>query len=132
MVKEILYHYKGDTNSDCVYVTIDEDSMAYLIKRATILLAMYAELTATPKGDFVATERNATNFGKRGKTTIGSFKANSRLSLLGGLISNYYTKQSAFKNDISEGQIPFILSVMNECNVELNEPTLEFKNKLFD
>jgi len=132
MVKEIGYSYKGDTNSNCVYVTIAEESMEYLIRRATLLLTVYAELTATRAGTFVASERNAGQFGKRGNTTVAAHQTNNRLSLLGGLINNYYTKKPDYRNDISEGQIPFITFVLNECHTEMGEPEITFINKLFD
>jgi hypothetical protein len=129
MIKDINYHYKGETNSQCTYVTVQPESMEYLIYRATILLAMYSELTSQSGGEFVIKEKDGKKYGKRSRG--GSYIANNRISLLGGLIHNYYKKEPHFRNDISEGQIPYITNVINECCAELNEPEIRFKNNLF-
>ena len=125
-MKELYYHYKGETNSNCVYVTLQKESMDYLILRATKLLATYAELTATKDGEFLTKEKSKKLFGTR-----RSHIANNRMSLLGGLIHNYYKKANPFTNDISEGQLPYITNVINECHNELNEEEIVFKLRLF-
>ena len=57
-MKALYYHYKGETNSECTYVTLEPESMEYLIRRATVLLAIYAELTCTKDGEFLTKEKN--------------------------------------------------------------------------
>ena len=122
---KIRYSNK-QTNAKCEYIEIHKEDMPKLIHRATMILTRYAELTADPNYIFVANERDQSQFGKRGKAAFAPFKANSRLSLLGGLIFNYYSKENSFKNDLSKTQIPYITNVINECAEAFDFDEIEF------
>lgn len=130
-MRNIRYESKGYTNSNNEYVTIDQDDMADLINQAILVLTKYAELTASSGGSFVATHRDKDLFGKRGKADIAPGRANTRLSVLGGFIHNYFKKDKSFKNDISLSQLPYIEHVLNECCEEFGFEPLTFTNQLF-
>jgi hypothetical protein len=121
----IKYDLKS-TNANCQYVFISDEDMKEIIYRATIILAFYSELTADKKSLFVATDADESLCGKRGKTSVAQFKPNTRLSLLGGLIGNYYNKDRLFKNDLSLSQLPFIENVLNECFDQFNFDQIQF------
>lgn len=129
-MKQLYFIPKVKTNSNCTYVTLDESDMNYLIRRVTLLLANYAELSITNEGLDILTQRDGKKFGKRGRASTGNFKPNSRLSLLGGVLTNYYNKEQNFKNDISEGQLKYIANVINECSIEMKYDSIEFINRL--
>lgn len=128
---EIRYTSKGYTNSNCEYVTINEDDMPELIHIAIQVLTRYAELTATSGGSIVATHRDKDLFGRRGKTAIAPGRANTRLSVLGGFVFNYFKKDHQLKNDISINQLPFLQNVINECSEEFGFEPIIFRNELF-
>lgn len=130
-MKEINYTAKGFTNSNNEYVTIDETDMGYLLNQVIRTMAGYAELTASSEGAQFICQRNKEMFGKRGKTRTAPGRSNTRLSVLGGIVTNYYTKQESFKNDISSNQLPYITQVLNECCEEFGFEPIVFKNQLF-
>lgn len=131
-MKEIHYTQKGFTNSNNEYVTIVDTDMAYLISQAIETLAMLGELTATSQGSIAVTHRNKELYGKRGKARIAPGRENTVMSIIGGLISNYYKKDQSFKNDISMGQLPYIANALNECCETLGYEPIVFRNKLID
>lgn len=131
-MREIKYTAKGFTQSNNEYVTIDPDDMANLMNQIIITMATYAELTATSNGSGLVTNRDRDLFGKRGKTTIAPGRANTRLSVLGGIVNNYYTKPDAFKNDISLSQLPYIATVLNECCEQIGYTPIVFRNQIFN
>lgn len=131
-MKEIKYTAKGFTNSNNEYVTVDEDDMAYLLNQVIKTMASYAELTATSNGAGIVCNRDKELFGKRGKTTIAPGRANTRLSVLGGIVNNYYGKDEKFKNDISLSQLPYIATVLNECCDQFGLEPIVFKNQFFN
>ena len=132
MAKMIEYTPKGFTLSNNEYVTIGDLDMAYLMNQAIITMANYSELTAMSQGSAIVLQRDKELFGKRGKTAIAPGRANTRLSVLGGFVNNYFKKQDIFKNDISVGQLPYISTVLNECAESLGFETIAFRSKLFD
>ena len=131
-MKEIKYTAKGFTNSNNEYVTIDEDDMAYLMNQIIRTMAIYSELTATSNGAGIVCNRDKELFGKRGKAAIAPGRANTRLSVLGGVVTNYFKKQDAFKNDISLGQLPYIVTVLNECCDNFGFEPIVFRNTFFN
>lgn len=131
MPKEIKYTPKGFTNSKNEYVSIDSQDMAALMNQAILTMSSYAELTATSQGSSIVLQRDKELFGRRGKTKIAPGRANTRLSVLGGFVANYFKKQDAFKNDISVSQLPYIASVLNECAEELGFEPIVFRSELF-
>jgi hypothetical protein len=130
-MREINYTAKGFTNSNNEYVTVDTEDMAYLMNQVIRTLAGYAELTASSEGGVLVCQRNKEMFGKRGKTSIAPGRSNTRLSVLGGVVTNYFSKQESFKNDISSNQLPYITQVLNECCEEFGFEPIVFKNQLF-
>ena len=130
-MKEIRYTAKGFTNSNNEYVTVDADDMGYLMNQVMVTMAGYAELTASSEGAVLVCQRNKEMFGKRGKTSIAPGRSNTRLSVLGGLVNNYMSKQDSFKNDISLGQLTYITQVLNECCSEFGFEPIVFKNQMF-
>lgn len=130
-MKELNYTVKGFTQSNNEYVTLEAEDMAYLIHQAIITLTSYAELTASSEGSALVTQRNKEMFGKRGKTPIAPGRSNTRMSVLGGLVRNYMSKQDSFKNDVSLAQLPYITQVLNEACDELGYEPIVFKNQLF-
>jgi hypothetical protein len=130
-MREINYTAKGFTNSNNEYVTVDADDMSYLMNQVIRTMAGYAELTASSEGGVLVCQRNKEMFGKRGKTSIAPGRSNTRLSVLGGVVNNYFTKQESFKNDISSSQLPYITQVLNECCEEFGFEPIVFKNQLF-
>ena len=130
-MRNIKYTSKGYTNSGNEYVTIDQDDMADIINQSILVLTRYSELTASSQGSFVATHRDKDLFGKRGKADIAPGRANTRLSVLGGFIYNYFKKDKAFKNDISLSQLPYIEHVLNEACEEFGFEPITFTNNLF-
>ena len=131
-MKEIKYQAKGFTHSNNEYVTVEALDMADLIHRAIITMSVYAEITAMSGGAGFVCERNRDLFGKRGKTKYAPGRHNTRLSVLGGFVNNYFTKQESFRNDISTHQIPYLTNVLNEeCELLGFEPIV-FKQQLFD
>lgn len=131
-MKEIKYTAKGFTNSNNEYVTIDSSDMADLVNRAIMTMSIYAELTAMSAGAGFVCERNRDLFGKRGKAKYAPGRENTRLSVLGGFVSNYFTKQDSFRNDISTNQIPYLTNVLNEECDQLGFEPVVFKQQLFD
>lgn len=130
-MKEIRYTPKGFTQSNNEYVTVNEQDMAHLVQQAIITMSSYAELTATSQGSHIVLQRDKELFGKRGKAAIAPGRANTRLSVLGGFVHNYFRKQDAFKNDISVGQLPYIATVLNECADQLGYEAIVFRSELF-
>jgi hypothetical protein len=132
MAKEIKYIARGLTNSNNEYVTIDQEDMGYLMNQVIRTMATYAELTATSNGAGIVCNRDKALFGKRGKTIIAPGRENTRLSVLGGLVNNYFTKDEKFKNDISLNQLPYIVTVLNECADQFGYEPISFRNQLFE
>jgi hypothetical protein len=132
MPKEIRYTPRGYTESNNDYVTIDEDDMGVLMNQIIVTLAKYAELTSTSNGSLIVTNRDKELFGRRGKTSIAPGRANTRLSVLGGVVNNYYTKPAKFKNDISVNQLPYIVTVLNECCDQFGYEPIVFRNNFFN
>lgn len=131
----IIIHYvpKQYTNSDNEYVTIDENDMGILIRQCVLLLAKYAELTALSAGAKLLLTKNKEQYGYRGqKAYIAPSTANNRLSLLGGVIDNYYKKASAFKNDLSKSQLPYLENIFNEAAEQFDDETIKFKVDFFN
>ena len=131
-MKEIKYTARGLTNSNNEYVTIDSEDMCYLMNQVIRTMASYSELTATSNGAGIVCNRDKELFGKRGKTAIAPGRENTRLSILGGVVNNYFTKDDRFKNDISLGQLPYIVTVLNECCDNFGYEPIVFRNQLFD
>ena len=131
-MKEIKYTARGLTNSNNEYVTIDAEDMCYLMNQVIRTMASYSELTATSNGAGIVCNRDKELFGKRGKTAIAPGRENTRLSILGGVVNNYFTKDDRFKNDISLGQLPYIVTVLNECCDNFGYEPVVFRNQLFD
>lgn len=117
----IKYQSKGITNSGNEYITVDYDDMKEFIQRAILILAKYAELTTTPAGAKTILKKDKSQFGQRRSGTH-----NNRLSILGGVVYNYFNKEPNFKNDISKSQIPYIENVINEYAVEFDEELIKF------
>jgi hypothetical protein len=131
-MKVIKYTAKGYTNSFNEYVTIDQDDMAVLMSQVIRTMASYSELTSTSNGAMIVCNRDKELFGKRGKTNIAPGRPNTRLSVLGGLVNNYYTKADNFKNDISLNQLGYITTVLNECCDQFGFEPIVFRAKLFE
>lgn len=131
-MKEIKYSAKGFTQSNNEYVTIDSDDMASMMNQAIKTLAIFGELTATSEGSRTLMNRNKDLYGKRGKTDIAPGRENTIMSVVGGLVRNYMSKQDAFKNDISLNQLPYIAQALNEYGAELGYEPIVFRNQLFD
>jgi len=131
-MKEIKYSAKGFTQSNNEYVTIDSDDMASMMNQAIKTLAIFGELTATSEGSRTLMNRNRDLYGKRGKTDIAPGRENTIMSVVGGLVRNYMSKQDAFKNDISLNQLPYIAQALNEYGAELGYEPIVFRNQLFD
>jgi hypothetical protein len=131
-MNEIRYTAKGFTNSNNEYVTIDADDMARLMNQAIKTLATFAELTATSEGSRTLMNRNRELYGKRGKTDIAPGRENTIMSVIGGLVRNYMSKQDSFKNDISLNQLPYIAQALNEYGAELGYEPIVFRNQLFE
>jgi hypothetical protein len=130
-MKEIKYTAKGYTQSKNEYVTIDAQDMAYLMNQIIKTMATYSELTASSEGALLVTNRNKELYGRRGKSSVAPGRHNTRLSVLGGIVNNYFNKQEQFKNDISLGQLPYISHVLNECCDQFGYEPITFKNQLF-
>lgn len=131
-MNEIRYTARGFTNSNNEYVTINEEDMARLMNQAIKTLAIFGELTATSEGSRTLMNRNRELYGKRGKTDIAPGRDNTIMSVVGGLVRNYMTKQDTFKNDISLNQLPYIAQALNEYGSELNYEPVVFRNQLFE
>jgi len=131
-MKEIKYSAKGFTQSNNEYVTIDSDDMAFMMNQAIKTLAIFGELTATSEGSRTLMNRNKDLYGKRGKTDIAPGRENTIMSVVGGLVRNYMSKQDTFKNDISLNQLPYIAQALNEYGAELGYEPIVFRNQLFD
>lgn len=131
-MNEIRYSARGFTNSNNEYVTIDADDMARLMNQAIKTLATFAELTATSEGSRTLMNRNRELYGKRGKTDIAPGRENTIMSVIGGLVRNYMSKQDSFKNDISLNQLPYIAQALNEYGAELGYEPIVFRNQLFE
>jgi hypothetical protein len=97
-------------------------------------MATYSELTATSNGGPLVCNRDKELFGKRGKALVAPGRANTRLSVLGGMVNNYFSKEDKFKNDISISQLPYIANVLNECcdTSLFNFEPIVFRNQLFN
>lgn len=132
MAKEIKYTAKGFTNSNNEYVTIDGEDMSYLMNQIIRTMATYSELTSTSNGSAIVCNRDRELFGKRGKTAIAPGRDNTRLSVLGGVVNNYFAKDDRFKNDLSLGQLPHITTVLNECCDQFGYEAIVFRNQLFE
>ncbi len=131
-MNEIKYSAKGFTQSNNEYVTIDQDDMSRLLNQAIKTLATFAELTATSEGSRTLMNRNRELYGKRGKTDIAPGRENTIMSVIGGFVRNYMSKQDAFKNDISLNQLPYLAQALNEYGAELGYEPVVFRNQLFD
>jgi len=131
-MNEIRYTARGFTQSNNEYVTIDADDMSRLLNQAIKTLATFAELTATSEGSRTLMNRNRELYGKRGKTDIAPGRENTIMSVIGGFVRNYMTKQDAFKNDISLNQLPYLAQALNEYGKELGYEPIVFRNQLFD
>lgn len=131
-MKEIKYISKGFTQSNNEYVSVDPSDMSDLVHRAIMTMSVYSELTAMSGGSGFVCERNKDLFGKRGNSRYAPGRHNTRLSVLGGFVNNYFTKQEAFRNDISTHQIPFLSNVLNEECERLGFEPVVFKQQLFD
>jgi hypothetical protein len=132
-MKEILYTPRGFTNSRNEYGTLNEEDMTYLVRQVIETLGAYAELTASSQGRMYVTNPDKEKCGKRGsKASIAPGRDNTRLSVLGGFVRNYFTKDNAFRNDISTSQMPYIESVLNECCDKFGFDAIVFRTKLFD
>ena len=130
-MKEIKYAPKGFTDSGNEYVTISDQDMAYLMNQAILTMAAYSELTSTSQGAGIVLQRDKELFGKRGKTAIAPGRENTRLSVLGGFVTNYFKKPEVFRNDISSYQLPYITNVLNECCEQLGFEPIVFRSELF-
>jgi hypothetical protein len=130
-MKEIKYTPKGFTQSNNEYVTLTEPDMAYLMNQAILTMAAYAELTCTSQGSGIVLQRDKDQFGKRGKAAIAPGRENTRLSVLGGFVTNYFKKPEQFRNDISANQLPYLTTVLNECCEQLGFEPLVFRSELF-
>ena len=130
-MKEIKYTPKGFTQSNNEYVTISETDMAYLMNQCILTMSAYAELTSTSQGASIVLQRDKEMFGKRGKTAIAPGRENTRLSVLGGFVTNYFKKAEHFRNDISASQLPYIANVLNECCDQLGFEAIVFRSELF-
>jgi hypothetical protein len=117
----IKYTNRGFTNSGNEYVTIDYDDMKEFIQRAILILAKYAESTTSTVGKNTVTQKNKELFGTRKGGTH-----NNRLSILGGVVHNYFNKDHNFKNDISKSQLPYIENVINEYAIAFDEEEIKF------
>lgn len=131
-MNEIKYTSKGFTQSNNEYVTIDAEDMQKLMSQAIKTLATFAELTATSEGSRTLMNRNRELYGKRGKADIAPGRDNTIMSVIGGLVRNYLSKQDVFKNDISLGQLPYIAQALNEYGPELGYEPIVFRNALFE
>lgn len=131
-MKEIKYTARGFTQSNNEYVTIDSDDMVDMMQQAIKTLAIFAELTATSEGSRTLMNRNKELYGKRGKTDIAPGRENTIMSVVGGLVRNYMSKDERFKNDISLGQLPYIAQALNEYGQELGYEPIVFRNQLFE
>lgn len=131
-MNEIKYTAKGFTQSNNEYVTIDSEDMAILMNQAIKTLATFAELTATSEGSRTLMNRNKELYGKRGKTDIAPGRENTIMSVIGGFVRNYMSKQDSFKNDVSLNQLPYIAQALNEYGKELGYEPIVFRNQLFD
>ncbi|CAB4153680.1 hypothetical protein UFOVP641_17 [uncultured Caudovirales phage] len=131
-MKEIRYSPKGFTQSNNEYVTLTEQDMAYLMNQAILTMSAYSELTCTSQGAGIVLQRDKAQFGKRGKSAIAPGRENTRLSVLGGFVTNYFKKQESFRNDISASQLPYIANVLNECCEQLGFEALVFRSELFN
>lgn len=131
-MNEIRYTAKGFTNSNNEYVTINPDDMTRLMNQAIKTLAIFGELTATSEGSRSLMNRNKELYGKRGKTDIAPGRENTIMSVIGGLVRNYMSKQDSFKNDISLNQLPYISQALNEYGTELGFDLIVFRNQLFE
>lgn len=131
-MNEIKYTSKGFTQSNNEYVTVDSDDMQRLMSQAIKTLATFAELTATSEGSRTLMNRNRELYGKRGKTDIAPGRDNTIMSVIGGLVRNYLSKQDVFKNDISLNQLPYIAQALNEYGAELGYEPIVFRNALFE
>lgn len=131
-MNEIKYTAKGFTNSNNEYVTILEEDMGRLMNQAIKTLAIFGELTATSEGSRTLMNRNKELYGRRGKTDIAPGRDNTIMSVVGGLVRNYISKQDTFKNDVSLNQLPYIAQALNEYGAELGYEPVVFRNQLFD
>lgn len=131
-MKEILYTPRGFTKSNNEYVTVSDSDMAELIQQSILTMSAYAELTATSEGSSLVCNRNKELYGRRGKSDIAPGRANTRLSVLGGFVSNYFKKDDKFRNDISMSQLPYLANVLNEVCEDLGYEPVVFRAKLFD
>jgi hypothetical protein len=131
-MKEILYTPRGFTQSNNEYVTVSDSDMADLIQQSILTMSAYSELTATSEGSGLVCNRNKELYGRRGNADIAPGRANTRLSVLGGFVSNYFKKDERFKNDISMGQLPYLSNVLNEVCNDLGYEPVVFRAKLFD
>lgn len=117
----IRYTNRGFTNSGNEYVTVDYDDMKEFIHKAILILSKYAEMTTTTAGASTVIKKNKEMFGTRKGGTH-----NNRLSILGGIVHNYFNKDANFKNDISKSQLPYIENVINEYAVAFDEEEIKF------
>lgn len=131
-MKDIRYSAKGFTHSNNEYVTINEEDMAQLVNQAIKTLAIFGELTATSEGSRTLMNRNKALYGKRGKTRIAPGRENTIMSVIGGFINNYMSKEEQFKNDISLNQLPFLAQALNEYGKELGFEPIIFRHALFE
>lgn len=118
-MQNVRYELKHITPTGVEYVEILDSDMKDLMQRSIMILAKYAECTIVKNSNVLDTSKDLFGGRKGGK-------ANNRLSLLGGFVYNYFTKEPRFRNHISKSQIPFIENVLNEYAESLDEEKIRF------